>query len=48
MNLELESMAIQMPVVDQHPNREAFVECSRCWMCLPTNRRQARADIVWY
>jgi hypothetical protein len=24
MNLELESMAIQMPVVDQHPNREAF------------------------
>lgn len=24
MNLELESMAIQMPVVEQHPNREAF------------------------
>ena len=24
MNLELESMAIQMPVVAQHPNREAF------------------------
>jgi hypothetical protein len=24
MNLELESMAIQMPVFDQHPNREAF------------------------
>ena len=24
MNLELESMAIQMPFVDQHPNREGF------------------------
>ena len=24
MRLELESMAIEMPVVDQHPNRAAF------------------------
>jgi hypothetical protein len=24
MNVELESMAMEMPVVDQHPNREAF------------------------
>jgi len=48
MNLELESMAIQMPVCGAASESRAFRGVLTWWMCRPTSLRRDPADIELY